>query len=157
MQHQSERPGSRRPAMLVAVAAIVLGLSACSAQFSNHGYVPPQEDLDQIAIGIDTLDTVRETLGASASGSVLNDNALYYVRSRHRRFAMLEPEVVEREVVAISFDGNGVVQNVERFGLERGRVVPLARRVTSSGVSDVPFLRQLLGNIGQFSPAGVPL
>lgn len=155
MQLQRNRSGSRRPALLL--AALAIALSACTAQFSNHGYVPPQEDLDQIAVGIDTLDTVRDTLGASASGSVLNDNALYYVRSRLRQFAMLEPKVVEREVVAISFDGSGVVQNVERFGLERGRVVPLSRRVTSSGVSDVPFLRQLLGNIGQFGPVGAPL
>jgi outer membrane protein assembly factor BamE (lipoprotein component of BamABCDE complex) len=133
------------------------GLSACTAIYSNHGYVPPDEDLDQIVVGIDTLDTVRETLGSSASGSVLNDSGLYYVRSRVRSFAMFEPEVVEREVVAISFDGAGTVQNIERFGLEQGQIVPLSRRVTNSGVSDVSFLRQLFGNIGRITPASAPL
>jgi outer membrane protein assembly factor BamE (lipoprotein component of BamABCDE complex) len=133
------------------------GLSACTAIYSNHGYVPPDEDLDQIVVGIDTLDTVRETLGSSASGSVLNDSGLYYVRSRVRSFAMFEPEVVEREVVAISFDEAGTVQNIERFGLEQGQIVPLSRRVTNSGVSDVSFLRQLFGNIGRITPASAPL
>jgi outer membrane protein assembly factor BamE (lipoprotein component of BamABCDE complex) len=133
------------------------GLAACTAIYSNHGYVPPDEDLDQIVVGIDTLDTVRETLGSSASGSVVNDSGLYYVRSRVRSFAMFEPEVVEREVVAISFDAAGTVQNIERFGLEQGQIVPLSRRVTNSGVSDVPFLRQLFGNIGRFTPASAPL
>jgi outer membrane protein assembly factor BamE (lipoprotein component of BamABCDE complex) len=137
-----------------AVLACSLCLAACGPQYRSHGYIPPQEDLDQIAIGVDTFASVEETLGSSASGSLLRDNGLYYVRSRMRTFAMLSPEVVDREVVAISFDSNGVVSNVERFGLERGQVVPLARRVTSSGVTDVGFLKQLIGNIGQVGPGG---
>ncbi|MEM6887673.1 MAG: outer membrane protein assembly factor BamE [Pseudomonadota bacterium] len=157
MPHFVRRAAGRGTRVLLAGLATAVFLAGCSAQYSNHGYIPPQEELDQIVVGIDTLDSVRETLGASASGTVLNDSGLFYVRSRVRTFAMLEPEVVEREVVAISFDTAGVVQNVERFGLERGQVVPLSRRVTSTGVTDVPFLRQLLGNIGQVSPVNTQL
>jgi outer membrane protein assembly factor BamE (lipoprotein component of BamABCDE complex) len=67
----------------------------------------------------------------------------------------MAPRETEREVVAVSFDSNGVVQNVERFGLERGNVVTLDRRVTSSPISDKSFIRQLLGNIGRFNPAAL--
>lgn len=130
-------------------------LSACSATYQNYGYVPPQEDLDQIAVGVDTRATVEETLGSAGASSVLEDSAVYFVRSRVRTFAMLDPEVVEREVVAVSFDGNGIVQNIETFGLERGQVVQLSRRVTDSSVANKTFLRQLLGNIGQFTPTGL--
>jgi len=149
-------PVFRRLPWVAACLAAAL-LSGCAAQYSNHGYIPPQEDLDQVAIGIDTLDSVRETLGASGSGSVVNENAIYYVRSRVRSFAMYEPEVVDREVLVVSFDEAGVVQNVERFGLERGQIVPLTRRVTSSGVSDLSFLQQLFGNLGQIGPSDVQL
>ncbi|MFK7868018.1 MAG: outer membrane protein assembly factor BamE [Roseobacter sp.] len=152
----TRRSGQRRSALLVALV-VVASLSACSAQYSNHGYVPPREDLEQIDVGVDTYDSVIEALGSSASGSVLNENALFYVRSRVRVFAMLQPEVVDREVVAISFNNSGVVQNIERFGLERGNIVAFERRVTNSGVTDTPFLRQLLGNIGSFRPAGLDL
>ena len=72
---------------------------------------------------------------------------------RQRVIGPLAPKEIDRQVVAISFSDNGVVTNVERFGLERGRVVPLSRRVTSSSVRDQSLLRQLLGNIGRFSPA----
>ena len=54
-------------------------------------------------------------------------------------------------MVAIRFDGAGRVSNVERFGLERGRVVPLSRRVTDSNVEGVGLLRQLFGSLGQLS------
>ena len=69
-----------------------------------------------------------------------------------RAIGQLASKEIERQVVAISFSSNGVVQNIERFGLERGEVVQISRRVTSSSVKDKSFLRQLLGNIGRFSP-----
>lgn len=133
-------------------ALLCLTLAACSGTYRDHGYVPPPEDLEQVVVGIDTRASVEETLGSASSQSVVDESSIYFVRSRVRTFAMLAPEVVERKVVAISFDGGGIVSNVETFGLERGQVVPLARRVTSSGVQDKSFLRQLIGNIGNFGP-----
>ena len=138
-----------------AFAALVLAgtLAACGPTYRNHGYVPSQEDLDQIVVGIDTRATVEETLGVAGSGPVIDDNAMYFVRSRVRTVAMLEPEVIERNVVAVSFDDNGIVRNVEQFGLERGQIVALNRRVTDSSVANSSFFRQLFGNIGNFGPA----
>ena len=146
---------SRSGLRFAIAAAALLSLGACSASYRNHGYVPPQEDLEQISIGVDTRASVQETLGPAASSSVVGDTGLYYVRSRVRSFAIMEPQVIEREVIAISFDGRGVVRNVERFGLEKGQVVPLARRVTDSGVTNKTFLRQLLGNLGRYNPQGL--
>ncbi|MGA9411807.1 MAG: outer membrane protein assembly factor BamE [Roseobacter sp.] len=137
-------------------AGLVMSLVACGPTYRNHGYIPPKEDLDQIVVGVDTRDSVEETLGGAGSGSVLEDDALYFVRSRFRTVAMLEPEVIQRDVVAVSFDDNGIVRNVEQFGLERGQIVTLTRRVTDSSVANRSFFRQLVGNIGQFGPVGAP-
>lgn len=139
----------------VAVLACAVLLGACQAQYDNHGYIPPEEDLQQINIGADTKDTVAEKIGVPASSGVLTNSGYYYVRMRTRTLGPLAPREVERQVVAISFSDTGVVQNVERFGLERGRVVPLTRRVTSSPVSNKSFLRQLLGNLGRFTPGAL--
>jgi outer membrane protein assembly factor BamE (lipoprotein component of BamABCDE complex) len=153
MQSTPTAPGGIHSALRACALVLCFGvLSACSATYRNHGYVPPREDLEQIVVGIDTRSTVEEVLGTSGSTSVREDDAVYFVRSRVRTFAMLEPEVVQRDVVAVSFDGNGVVTNVETFGLERGQVVHLTRRVTDSSVSGKSFLRQLAGNIGSFRP-----
>lgn len=148
---QDTARGLRRVAYGVALSIV---LAACGPLYSNHGYVPPAEDLDQIVVGIDTLDSVRETLGSGAASSVLEDNAMYFVRSRVRTVAMMEPEVIEREIVAVSFDEQGVVKNVEQFGLERGQVVRLTRRVTDSSVAGKGFFSQLIGNIGRIGPVG---
>jgi hypothetical protein len=65
---------------------------------------------------------------------------------------MLRPKVVEREVVAISFNDDDTIANIERFGLEAGKTVPISRRVTDSSVVDNGFLRQIINNIGVFGP-----
>jgi len=44
-----------------------------------------------------------------------------------------------------------VVRNIERFGLERGQVVTLSRRVTDDNIADTTFIRQLMGNLGRFN------
>lgn len=134
----------------IAAGAMVV-LVGCTTQYRNHGYVPSEEDLANITVGIDTRDSVAEAIGTPSTGGMLNDGGYYYVRSRVKHYAYREPQVVERQVLAVSFDKRGVVSNIERFGLQDGHVVPLSRRVTSSSVQDKSFIRQLLGNLGRFT------
>ena len=63
---------------------------------------------------------------------------------------MLPPEEISREVLAISFTAEGILRNIERFGLEDGRVVTLSRRVTDDNIQDVSFITQLIRSIGNF-------
>ena len=53
--------------------------------------------------------------------------------------------------MAITFTEDGIVENIERFGLEKGQIVPLSRRVTKSNIKGAGLLRQLFGNIGGLS------
>jgi outer membrane protein assembly factor BamE (lipoprotein component of BamABCDE complex) len=143
--------------MRVGIRNIVIGLGllalvGCSlATYRTHGYIPVEEDLQQITVGVDTRASVEETIGAPTTSGFFDKGAYYYVQSRMRHFAYQKPTVVERQVLAISFDDAGVVRNIERFSLEDGRVVPISRRVTDSSIVDVNLLRQLLSKIGQFS------
>ena len=133
-------------------AAVLLcaSLAACTATFRNHGYVPLEEDLSQITVGVDTRDTVSELVGTPSSAGVLNEGGYYYVQSRVKHFAWQKPEIIDRQVVAISFTNAGIVENIGRYTLQDGQVVPLARRITRNG-QDVSFIRKLLANLGSFS------
>lgn len=138
----------------VAMIAI-LATGACVASYRNHGYIPPQDELDAIVVGVDTRESVAEAVGSPSSAGLLNDSGYYYVRTRMRNLAFRATETVDREVVAITFNGNGKVANIERFGLEDGRIITLERRVTESSVVDRTFLRQLLGSFGRLRPAAL--
>lgn len=146
----------RQRAMKLALAGLVLvALSACTERFRNHGYVPSDEELAEIVVGVDTRDTVAESVGPPSTASLVDSSGYYYVRSRVRHYAYREPQEVDRQVVAITFTDQGVVRNIERFGLERGQMVPLSRRVTRIESSDNNFLRRLLRAVGQFSASDV--
>ncbi len=133
---------------LVALTAIIV-VSSCSAQYRNHGYVPKDDELANIIVGADTRETVASTIGNPTALGIQDASGWYYVESRFRHLGFQAPKEVERQVVAITFDGSGRVANIERFGLDKGRVVTLSRRVTETSTVKVSFLRQLLGNLGR--------
>ncbi|MGL4321818.1 MAG: outer membrane protein assembly factor BamE [Paracoccaceae bacterium] len=132
-----------------ALAMVAMALiSACTAQIRNHGYVPPDEELALIEVGVDTRETVAEKVGRPSTSGLLNDTGWYYVQSRWRTVGPREPREIDRQVVAITFTPEGQVTDVGRYGLEDGQVITLSRRVTESNVQGAGFIRQLLGNIG---------
>lgn len=129
----------------------VLVISGCSEVIRNHGYIPNQEDLDTILVGVDTRETVEIAVGRPSTSGVLEQGAWYYIGNTYRHYAYRKPQEIDRQVVAISFADDGVVENIERFGLEDGQVVTLSRRVTESTVREPGFIRQLLRNVGQIN------
>lgn len=142
---------ARKGAMLAMVAA----LAACSAVYRNHGYVPAEDELALVEVGVDTIETVGQKIGRPSTAGLLNDEGWYYVQSRFRHVGPREPKEVERQVVAVTFDKAGVVENIARFGLEDGKVVEISRRVTATNIKGIGLIRQLLGNIGRVTPGDI--
>ena len=143
-------PRSRcRNAVLAGLMLVVT--SGCVTLDDNHGYVPEQSALDDVVVGRDTRETVALIIGQPGTTGIVDDSGWFYVRSDYERFLWREPKEVDRQVVAVSFTEEGVVSNIERFGLEEGRVVVLNRRVTDSNTQGVSFLRQLFSNFGTFN------
>ena len=138
-----------RNAVPAILCAALLVLSACATIVRQHGYIPPEEDLQALIVGVDTRDSVEASVGKPAASGVLREGGWFYIGSKIRHFGALKPKEIERQVVAIRFNERGIVENIERFGLERGQVVVLSRRVTETTVRDVTFIRQLIRNIGR--------
>lgn len=133
------------------MAALIGLLLACTPTVTQHGYVPETQDLERITVGKDTRDTVAALIGRPSTAGLLNDVGWFYVQSTWRQRGAAALSEVDRQVVAITFDDKGFVANVERFGLEKGQVVALTRRITKDNVASAGFLRQLFGNIGGIS------
>jgi len=134
---------------------VSLALTACQPIYANHGYIPTDQDLALLKVGVDTRDSVEATVGRPAAEGLQNDEAWYYVQSRWKTFGAAEPVEITREVVAISFNPQGVVANIERFGLDQGRIVPLSRRVTTTNIAGKGIIAQIFGNIGKLNTKGL--
>lgn len=144
-----QRSGAKTRAGVAAMALVLLG--ACTAQYQTHGYMPPEEDLQQIVPGVDTRASVEDLVGVPTTSGVTRDSGFYYIETEMKRFAWQAPEVVDRRVLAITFGEGEVVDNIVTYGLEDGRVVPIQKRVTVSGDGEIGFIRRLFGNIGGLS------
>jgi outer membrane protein assembly factor BamE (lipoprotein component of BamABCDE complex) len=140
--------GTRRQAAILLLAA---GLAACSPIYRNHGYVPAEDELALVEVGVDTRETVGQKIGRPSTSGLLNDEGWFYVQSRYEHRGPRQPREVERQVLAVTFNENGVVENIARYGLEDGKVVEISRRVTETNIKGIGLIEQLLGNFGQIS------
>ena len=134
-----------------AVVLVACAMAACTPLYVNHGYAPTDPDLAAVVVGQTTRDQLPDLIGRPSSSGVLSNAGWYYVQSRWQTYAYKAPVEVERQVIAISFTDAGVVENVERFGLQDGQVVALSRRVTETNIKGISLVKQLLGNIGRVS------
>lgn len=135
----------------VTAVAAVLGaaVAGCSPIERYTGFIPPQEEIATLDIGVSTKDEVVALFGQPIADRALQNNTIYYAASKFERIGPFAPQEVSREVLAVSFDSNDRVRNVTRYGLEDGRVIALDRRVTNDGIADIGFLRQLLNSFGR--------
>ena len=152
---KAKRPGQRRGPFWLkhGFALLFVMLAACTPIFADHGYAPSDDELSQIKVGTDTRDSVAAAIGRPSASGLLNDVGWYYVQSRWKTIGGREPQEIDRQVVAITFSTAGVVENIERFGLDRGQIVPLSRRVTTTNIRGKSALSQLFGSIGHLSAA----
>jgi outer membrane protein assembly factor BamE (lipoprotein component of BamABCDE complex) len=137
---------SRRQGLML---CLVASLAACSPIYRNHGYVPTEQELALVEVGTDTRETVGQKIGRPSTQGLLNDVGWFYVQSRYKHFGPRAPQEIERQVLAVTFNEAGTVENIARYGLEDGKVVQISRRVTETNVKGLSIIQQILGSFGQ--------
>jgi outer membrane protein assembly factor BamE (lipoprotein component of BamABCDE complex) len=132
--------------------ALGFTLLGCAPQVTTHGYRLDEAALAQIEPGRTSQDQVLQLLGSPSSLSTFGDPIWYYVTQRTERMSFYQTEVVGQDVVTIAFDERGVVNGIERLGLEQAQEVALVDRETPTAGSELNMFEQCIGNIGRFNP-----
>jgi len=135
--------------VLLLVAAGALG--ACSPMMDTRGNLAPSEAVSSIQPGVTTRAQVSQLLGSPSSVATFNDHTWYYIGYKTERIAFLAPEVTDQQVLVVRFDDAGVVQDLEKRGLETARQVSMNDRETPTAGHSLGFFEQLFGNIGRFT------
>lgn len=130
-----------------AIAGIAL-MSACAPIIERHGYVPAARDLAKLTPGVSTRAEVEELLPPPTTRGAAGDSDMYYVFSKFSTFGPMPQREVDRQIVALSFAGDRLT-GISRFGLQDGIAVPLTQRATNDNVTNLSFIRQLMGNFGR--------
>jgi outer membrane protein assembly factor BamE (lipoprotein component of BamABCDE complex) len=133
----------------LSLTVAVLVSAACAPVVSQRGYIPDQEKVASIQVGVDDKATVEDRLGTPTNIATFDGDVWYYISSKEEQFAFFDPETTERTILAISFDAEGKVSNLEKYGLEDGQVVAVVDRETPTRGRELSFLQQMFGNIGR--------
>lgn len=129
--------------------AIFLGATAlmvaCAPVVTTRGYISDPSLESAIRSGADTKGTVQERLGyASTTATFGGDNVWYYISYQEKQTAFFTPTVLNRKILAVSFDQEGKVNGTRRYGLENGRLIAFETRETPARGRELTFLMQLL-------------
>lgn len=147
---------ARPPRTLIPVllgAGIVL--AACEPVRQTHGYVPADAYVQRLQIGEDSRADVVSKIGRPSTTAAFENDEWYYISRTTETKAFFAPAATEQKVMVLAFDADGVVQSIDRYGLEDGQVVDLVTRTTPTRGKRLTFLQQLLGNVGRFTPTQI--
>lgn len=131
-------------AVLVCVSVVLMG---CAEKITVHGYAPTLEQTAQIEPGVDTIFSLESRIGRPSTSGLLRDGSWYYIQSTQSQLTYNAPRIVDRRVVAVDYDADGVVTAVQTYGLEDGRIVNLSPRVTETTSTRRSILAQIFGNV----------
>lgn len=134
----------------LAMAAAVLGLSACAPDIDIHGNAPTPDRLAQIKPGL-TKPDVLALLGSPSETATFGDDSWYYISSRIVTVAVFAPKEIERGVVVITFNREGEVQGVRQLDLDDGKQVAINGTTTPTAGREMGVIEQLVGNVGRFN------
>ena len=144
----------RNTGILLAGAALAMGLGGCASIKDHRGYIVDASLLDSVQAGTDNRASVEKMLGRPSFVSQFGRQDWYYVSTNTRQAAFTAPHAKEQLMVHIVFDEKGNVAAVERTGMETvARLSPDGDKTPTLG-RNRSFLEDLFGNIGQVGSGG---
>lgn len=135
---------------LLLAGLAVLALSGCESGVTVRGNMPDPDIASQIQPGVHTREDVSSLLGSPSTISTFEDRKWYYIGQKTSQFAFFKPEILERDVLVVSFDEDGRVAETRNYDLADSRQIDPVDRITPTEGKDLTILQQLLGNIGRF-------
>ncbi len=155
---------SRRPSRLLPRSAfglaLLLGLGACSffeARSQVRGNLVDQDVLKELVPGTSTRADATALLGSPTSKAAFDDNTWIYIGEVTQKQIARTQEVLNQQVIVLTFNDGGVLQKVRRLNQDDSLPVDVASGATPSPGSEASVLQQLFGSIGRYNPLGSKL
>ena len=143
--------------VVVMCALSSLSLIACTPTIATHGHTFDEAAIAQIEPGRSSRQDVLQLLGSPSSLASFDEEAWYYVSQRTEKVSFYQEDLVEQNVVTITFDDRDLVEGVDRHGLEQAANVAPVNRVTPTAGEAPSAFEQFIGNIGRFGNNSGPV
>ena len=142
------------PLILSFVLSACLLLGGCSifeAKSQLRGNRVDADQLKELVPGTSTRADVTALIGSPTAKATFDDNTWLYVSEVTKPRVARTLGVLSQNVVVLSFNDQGVLQEVKHLDQEDSVPVSIEARTTPSPGTEASFLQQLFGNIGRFN------
>jgi outer membrane protein assembly factor BamE (lipoprotein component of BamABCDE complex) len=129
----------------------VLTISGCSKNLKQKGYNFNQVDFQSLSVNKSSKEDVLNILGSPSTASEFGDQTWFYISSKKESFAFMKPKLIEQKIIAIHFDNNNMIDNIENYQLDQAKIVEFSNDFTPTGGDDDRLVKKLFGNIGKFN------
>lgn len=127
---------------------IVLSNSSCINRKIVNGQVPDQDLISTLKVGFDKKELVNKILGSPSFEGTLGDNSLYYVKSISKKFAFLDPSLIDRRVLRLQFDDTNILENIYLYDKNDRKVIKMSKNTTLTSGREIGFLEEFFSGMG---------
>jgi outer membrane protein assembly factor BamE (lipoprotein component of BamABCDE complex) len=152
----------RRLPITALLACLALSATGCgtlklfSATQDRRGEMADEDALKELIPGTSSRADVQTLLGSPTAKATFDDLTWLYIgQITHTRIGQT-PGIATQKIVILRFDQGGILRDIKELHQDDSREVAMAPGTTPSPGSEANFMQQLLGNVGRFTPAGLP-
>ncbi|MFT7434003.1 MAG: outer membrane protein assembly factor BamE (lipoprotein component of BamABCDE complex) [Alphaproteobacteria bacterium] len=134
---------------ITVLCTVVFATSACTKRMETHGSIVKQERLDRIQIGSHTKNDVAELLGSPSATGTFNDKRWYYFTEKAAVGSLGRSKLLEREIVIVDFDKQGVVSSLTFKSKDDAQKVNPSKKTTTTHGQTLGIIDQFINNLGK--------
>ena len=143
-----------RGAVALMIACAAAGLGGCTKLRSHQGYVIDPDLVNAVQPGVDTRQSVLQTLGTPTFVGQFSDREWFYLSRDSRNLAFNSPRAVDQTTLKITFDQAGNVTKIDRTGIDQVVGISPSDKKTPTLGRESNFFSDLFGNIGTVGAPG---
>ena len=135
---------------LILTTLCLVPLANCTPTKHVRGNMVQDYQLAELQPGTDTQSDILKKLGSPTTKAPFDDNVWYYLGQETEKRGILDPSVKEERIIVVSFNQDGILENLDEVDNER-LDLPYVREKTPTSGNEVTVLQQFLGNLGRFN------
>jgi len=132
---------------------ISLAISSCISRVEKHGYMFDLSDHQLLTEGIFTKNKVLQLMGSPTLISDLDGREVWiYYAEDVRKLLFFKPDIINREIIMLSFNKNETLTKLENYSLENEKNLRFAENYTKVHSNKNGVFKSIFGNVGSVKP-----
>ncbi|MBS0519203.1 MAG: outer membrane protein assembly factor BamE [Proteobacteria bacterium] len=139
------------PILLIGAVFSPFVLAGCASNEQLRGFAPTPGSVEKLEVNTQGRDDVVRLIGSPSAVATFNPNIWYYISEKQEGFGPMKPWIADQEVIQLTFNDGGRLQNIKKYDKADGRDITMVSRITPTAGKGLTVLEQIMGNVGRFS------